>query len=49
LRGIFAGCVGCFLWVLGVVCGAGGGGGVTRSRCYNSGYRDLGLLEVDYR
>jgi len=25
-----------------------GGGGGTRSRCFNSGYHDLWLLQVDY-
>jgi hypothetical protein len=33
---------------VGGVCGGGGGGGGARSRCFNSGYHDLGLLQVDY-
>jgi len=32
----------------GVGVGGGGGGGETRSRRFNSGYHDLGLLRVDF-
>jgi len=40
MLGVFLGC-----WGLG---GGGGGKRGTRSRCFSSGYHDLGLLQVDY-
>jgi len=36
----------CGVFFEGVVDWVGGGGGRTRS-CFNSGYHDLGLLQVD--
>ena len=48
LQSSYTSCVWCVFWGCWGLGGGVGGGGGTKSRCFNSGYHDLGLLQVDY-